>query len=159
MSLISILAQAPHLIPDWLHFVEGSWCGDCTLKEWMDFQPGPFSLSRWSQSCVFQRVFPSPGWAPGRALGSCIPRMMLNSERWDMVDELPTSFTLNWDDLEVCPHRGSPAELRPVVHRGNPLINMPGFTYPLLHHAAWDLLSNYLLESKSLSQGLLLGSP
>lgn len=64
-------------------------------------------------SCVFRSMFASPSWAAGRALGSYTPRMMLNSEGWDMVDKLSTFLSLSWVDLGACPHRGSPAELSP----------------------------------------------
>lgn len=89
---MNILDQASYLITDWLHFMEGSRSEDHAPNspEGADGVPtrSPQSIQVVMASCVFRRVFSSPGWAPDGALGSYVPRMMLNSEGWDMVDNI-----------------------------------------------------------------------
>lgn len=105
---------------DYFRFVAGSASGitrGVVLKGEMllVFQPcSPFQPGRhgWLPASSCRRVF-SARWASCQGAGTYVPRTLLNSEGWDVVDKLPSFLTLCGDNSEACPQGGSPAELSP----------------------------------------------
>lgn len=120
-QLITVLAQAPHLVTDCFRFVGGSGSGDHTRSSPEGADAADVSTmfpvlarSAWMASCVFlpKSVLCQMGTLP-RGWNLCA-QTLLNSEGWDVVDKLPSFLTLCGDNSEACPQGGSPAaELSP----------------------------------------------